>query len=120
MGACVIEKHVTLDRNGGGADDSFSIEPDELALLCRDAKIVKSALGSVNYGSVLSEGSNLKFRRSLYVVENIKKGELISEVNTRSIRPGGGLLPKYFTSVIGKRASKDIDRGTPLDWSLIE
>ncbi len=114
LGACVIEKHVTLDRNGGGPDDSFSLEPEELEELCRDARTAWSALGQVNYQCKESEKGNLKFRRSLYVVKDIKAGEKFTQDNVRSIRPGYGMPPKFIDEIIGKRAVVDIKRGTPL------
>lgn len=120
LGACLIEKHVTLDREGGGPDDSFSLEKPELLQLCRDSKIAWESVGKVNYERKESEKGNMIFRRSLYAVEDIAKGHIFSNVNVKSIRPGYGLLPKHIHSVIGKRASADIKRGTPLDWDLIE
>ena len=114
LGACLIEKHVTLDRNGGGADDSFSLEPSELRTLCRDVKTAWEALGSVNYERSEAEKGNKKFRRSIYVVQDIKAGDKLTEDNIRSIRPGFGLLPKYYEAVINKTATVDILRGTPL------
>lgn len=120
LGACVIEKHVTLDRNGGGPDDSFSLEKPELSQLCRDSKVAWQARGTVNYERKGSEKGNMIFRRSLYAVEDIAKGHNFSNANIKSIRPGYGLLPKHLASVIGKRASADIERGTPLNWDLIE
>jgi len=120
LGACVIEKHVTLDRSGGGADDSFSLEPKELAQLCKDAKVAWQALGKVNYERTEAEKGNVKFRRSLYVVKDIKKGEQFTPENIRSIRPGFGLAPKYYEVVIGKLAQRDIERGAPLTLDLVE
>ena len=120
LGACVIEKHVTLDRAGGGADDSFSLEPAELARLCQDTKTAWQALGCVNYQQTLSEQSNIKFRRSLYVVKPIKKGEVLTSENVRSIRPGYGLAPKHYDHVIGKKALVDIPSGTALSFDLIQ
>ncbi len=120
LGACLIEKHVTLDRNGGGPDDSFSLEKPELLQLCRDSKVAWQALGNVNYERKDSEKGNMIFRRSLYAVEDIAKGHIFSNVNVKSIRPGYGLLPKHIDSVIGKRASADIERGSPIDWDLIK
>ncbi|WP_372933133.1 pseudaminic acid synthase [Shewanella putrefaciens] len=119
LGACLIEKHVTMDRNGGGADDSFSLEPHELAALCKDAKTAWAALGKVNYERTEAEKGNVKFRRSLYVVKDIKAGELLTEENVRSIRPGFGLAPKYLEQVLGQIAKIDISRGTPLSFELI-
>ncbi|PWW11543.1 pseudaminic acid synthase [Mangrovibacter plantisponsor] len=120
LGACVIEKHVTLDRNGGGPDDSFSLEPNELNALCRDAKVAWTALGQVNYAKKESEKGNVKFRRSLYVVSDIKKGEKFTPENVRSIRPGNGLAPKYYDDIIGKTAREDIKFGTPMSFGLVE
>ncbi len=119
LGACLIEKHVTMDRNGGGADDSFSLEPHELAALCKDAKTAWSALGSVNYTRTEAEKGNVKFRRSLYVIRDIKAGDVLSNDNVRSIRPGFGLAPKYLEQVLGKTAIVDIKRGTPLSFEFI-
>jgi pseudaminic acid synthase len=120
LGACVIEKHVTMDRDGGGADDSFSLEPKELAQLCKDCKTAWQSLGKVNYEQTAAEKVNTKFRRSLYAVENITAGETFSSDNVRSIRPGFGLAPKYYYDILSKKAKHDISRGTPLDWELIE
>lgn len=119
LGACLIEKHVTLDRNGGGPDDSFSLEPKELAQLCRDSKTAWEALGQVNYERKESEKGNVKFRRSLYAVEDIQAGEIFTSENMRSIRPGFGLPPKYYEQVIGKIANKNIKKGTPMTFDLI-
>lgn len=118
LGACLIEKHVTMDRNGGGADDSFSLEPHELAALCKDAKTAWSALGSINYTRTEAEKGNVKFRRSLYVVQDIKAGEKITTHNVRSIRPGFGLPPKYLEQVLGQTVKIDVFKGTPLSFEL--
>lgn len=115
MGASIIEKHVTLDRNGGGADDSFSLEPADLKELCVGAKTAWEALGSINYSMKDSEKENVKFRRSLYVVEDIQKGEEFTHKNVRSIRPGYGAEPKTLKDIIGKFAKKDVSSGTPFD-----
>jgi N-acetylneuraminate synthase len=114
LGACLIEKHVTLDRNGGGADDSFSLEPEELAQLCKDAKTAWLSLGKVNYERTEAEKGNVKFRRSLYVVKDIKAGEELTHENVKSIRPGFGLAPKFLNDVIGKKATRDLSKGTAL------
>jgi len=119
LGACVIEKHVTLDRCGGGPDDSFSLEPAELNALCQGAKTAWSALGQVNYARKSSEQGNAKFRRSLYVVKDLQAGEVITEACLKSIRPGYGLSPKYWDSIMGKRAKVAISRGTALSWDLL-
>ena len=120
LGACLIEKHVTLDRNGGGADDSFSLEPQELYQLCRDAKSAWQAIGRINYEVTEAEKGNIKFRRSLYVVEDICEGEVFTASNVKSIRPGFGLAPKYYDFCLGKKAARDIKRGTAVSFDLIE
>lgn len=119
LGAALIEKHVTLDRAGGGPDDSFSLEPVELKALCRDAFAAYSAIGHAGYERRESEKGNVQFRRSLYVVRDIKAGEAITTENVRSIRPGRGLAPKYQGSVLGRHARRDIKRGTPLSWNFL-
>lgn len=119
-GACLIEKHVTLDRDDGGPDSAFSLEPAELTALVADTRTAWAACGSVNYGSTASEGGNRQFRRSLYVVEDIAAGETFSEKNVRSIRPGFGLAPKHLPQVLGQRARHDLKRGTPLAWTAVE
>ena len=120
LGACLIEKHVTLDRNGGGPDDSFSLEKPELKQLCVDSKVAWEALGKVNYERKESEKNNLVFRRSLYAVKDIKKGEKLTSENVRSIRPGYGLAPKFLGEVVGSVAAVDIDSGTPISRNLFE
>jgi pseudaminic acid synthase len=120
LGACLIEKHVTLDRNGGGADDSFSLEPSELTQLCRDSKTAWSSLGKVNYERTEAEQGNVKFRRSLYVVENIESGDILTKNNVRSIRPGFGIAPKHYFDILGKKAKQDIAKGTALQFQLFE
>lgn len=120
LGSCLIEKHVTMDRNGGGADDSFSLEPAELKALCQDTKTAWQALGNVNYERTEAEKGNVKFRRSLYVVEDIKAGEELTAVNVRSIRPGFGLAPKHYEAVMGKKVTQDLSRGTALAIGMIE
>ena len=120
LGACLIEKHVTLDRNGGGADDSFSLEPQELYQICRDAKSAWQAIGRINYEVTEAEKGNIKFRRSLYVVDDICEGEVFTASNVKSIRPGFGLAPKYYDFCLGKKAACDIKRGTAVSFDLIE
>lgn len=119
MGACVIEKHVTIDRTAGGPDDSFSLEKPELMQLCCDTKTAWLALGKVNYERKEGEKDNMVFRRSLYAVKNISEGEEFTLSNIRSIRPGYGLKPKELDSILGKKASRGIERGEPLAWDLI-
>jgi len=120
LGASIIEKHFTLDRNGGGPDDSFSLEPDQLAALCRDAKTAWEALGKVDYGRKSSEESNVKFRRSLYFVRDLKAGEIITTEHVKSIRPGYGLAPKYADEIIGKRAAVHVSAGRPVSRDVLE
>lgn len=113
MGASIIEKHVTLDRNGGGADDSFSLEPKDLEELCVSSRIAWESLGRVNYDVKESEKGNIQFRRSLYVVKDILKGEVFTHDNVRSIRPGFGAHPKMLNIILGNKAKSDILAGTP-------
>ena len=120
LGATLIEKHFTLDRNGGGPDDSFSLEPLEMAALCRDAKTAWSSLGRVDYGCKSSEQGNVKFRRSLYFVEDLRKGDMISAQAIRSVRPGFGVAPKHYDSLVGKRVVSDIVRNTAVRPELVE
>lgn len=120
IGASIVEKHFTLDRNGGGPDDSFSLEPSDLANLCRDSKTAWRALGQVDYGRKSSEQGNAQFRRSLYVTKNIRSGGVISKENVRSVRPGFGIPPKYFAQIIGKRVSRDLTFGEPVKWTDLE
>jgi pseudaminic acid synthase len=119
LGASIVEKHFTLDRKGGGPDDSFSLEPADLADLCRQAKTAWAALGAVKTGRSESEKGNAQFRRSLYVCKPIKKGEPITRENVRSVRPGFGLAPRYFEEILGEVCVKDLKVGTPLSWDLI-
>ena len=120
LGACVIEKHFTLDRNGGGADDSFSLEPDGLQALCRDSKTAWQALGRVHYGLKSSEQGNVQFRRSLYFVKDLQKGDMIDETCIRSVRPGFGIAPKHFDELIGKRLTRNVQANTKTDWADFE
>lgn len=119
MGASIIEKHFTLDRSGGGPDDSFSLEPAELAALCKDSKTAWGALGQVDYGRKSSEQGNVKFRRSLYFVKDLKAGDVITADAVRSVRPGFGLPPKYLNQIIGKRVVKDVQTNTATSQGLI-
>lgn len=118
LGASLVEKHVTLDRSGGGPDDSFSLEPNELQALCRDTTTAWRALGQVNYSLTASEQESVKHRRSLYWVQDIQAGEVIRTDHLKSIRPGYGLAPKNYPKVLGKTASKSVKAGTALDWSM--
>lgn len=116
LGACIIEKHFTLDRNGGGPDDSFSLEPDGLAALCRDSRTAWQALGAVDYGLKSSEQGNIKFRRSLYFVRDMQAGETIDAGAIRSVRPGYGLAPKHFDALLGKTLKRAVSACTPVSW----
>jgi N-acetylneuraminate synthase len=119
LGACVIEKHVTLSRQDKGPDSDFSLEPDELATLCQSTKDAWSAMGTAGYERKESEKSSLKFRRSIYVVNDIKKGELFTKKNIRRIRPGFGLPPKYYGDILGTTSTSDISSGSALDFNHI-
>jgi N-acetylneuraminate synthase len=119
LGAAIVEKHFTLSRNGGGPDDSFSLEPQDLANLCAGCKTAWSAIGSINYGEKASEFSSMKHRRSLYFIKDLKSGDVITSENIKSIRPGMGLPPKYFDTIIGRKVAKDVLRGTAVNWTLL-
>lgn len=114
LGGAIIEKHFTLDRNGGGPDDSFSLEPAEMAALCAGARIAWEALGRVDYGRKSSELGNVQFRRSLYFVRDLKAGEVITAADIRSVRPGYGLAPKHADSLINRAVRVDVRRNTPV------
>lgn len=114
LGACIIEKHMTLDRAGGGPDDSFSLEPDEFAALCQGARTAWEAVGAVDYGRKSSELGNVKFRRSLYFVKDMKAGDVITEDCVRSVRPGYGLAPKHLDRILGQRVKRDVLENTPV------
>lgn len=119
LGASIIEKHVTLDRNAGGPDDSFSLEPPELAQLCTGARTAWDALGAVDYGRKSSERSNVVFRRSLYFVRNLKAGQVVVAEDIRSIRPGIGAAPKHLDAILGKRVLVDVQAETPVSLDQI-
>ncbi|KAF3978471.1 MAG: pseudaminic acid synthase [Methylococcales symbiont of Iophon sp. n. MRB-2018] len=120
LGASIIEKHVTLDRSGGGPDDSFSLQAPELTALCKGAKTAWQALGKVDYGRKSSEEGNVKFRRSLYFVKDIKAGEVITKEHVKSIRPGFGLAPKFYESVLGKTVRENVQKGRALTWDFLK
>ncbi|WP_093427371.1 pseudaminic acid synthase [Thiohalospira halophila] len=120
LGATIVEKHFTLDRAGGGPDDDFSLEPAELAALCRDAWTAWQALGKVSYERSPSEQGSMAFRRSLYFVADIAAGETITEDHIRAIRPGYGAPPSERQAFLGRRARQAIARGTPASWELVE
>jgi len=119
LGAAIIEKHFILSRDDGGPDAAFSIEPSELKQLCQESKTVFSALGKVSYDLKEGEKQNTAFRRSIYVVQDIKAGESFNDNNTRRIRPSYGLSPIHYETIMGNTATQDISRGTPLQWDMI-
>lgn len=119
LGARIIEKHFILDRKLGGPDADFSTEPDEFKNMVNSVREVEKALGNISYELSKGTKSNRDFSRSLFVVEDMKKGDEFTENNIRSIRPGFGLHPKYLMGIIGKKATEDISKGTPLSWNLI-
>lgn len=118
FGATVIEKHFTLAREDGGVDAAFSIEPKELAMLVTETQRAWQSLGSISYGPTQSEISSLKFRRSIYISQDLEPGDILSEDNLRCIRPGGGLSPKYFNDLLGRRVIFPVKKGTPASWDL--
>jgi N-acetylneuraminate synthase len=120
LGACILEKHLTLSRDVPGPDSKFSMEPHEFKEMVKAVRIAQKALGQVHYGPAENEAEILIFRRSLFVVKDMKAGDRFTLENMRSIRPGHGLSPKYYKEILGKKASKDIERGTPLSWDLVE
>jgi pseudaminic acid synthase len=119
LGACIIEKHLCLRRADGGPDGAFSLEPQEFKAMVEAVRTAEKALGMIQFGSGTHEASSRKFRRSLFVVEDVKKGELYTKKNVRSIRPADGLHPRHLNEVLGKRAACDVERGTPLNWGLV-
>lgn len=119
VGACIIEKHLTVSRSIPGPDSAFSLEPEEFKQMVDAVRVAEQALGKVHYGLSGKEEASRVFRRSLFVVDDVKAGELFSETNVRSIRPGHGLHTRYLAEVLGKRAASDIMRGTPLSWELV-
>lgn len=120
MGACIIEKHFCLSREIDSPDASFSMEPDEFKAMVDDIRIAEKAKGIISYELSAREKESVVFRRSIFAVKDIKKGETFTEDNIRIIRPGYGLKPKYFKEVLGKRALCDIKRGTPIQFDLVE
>lgn len=120
LGASIIEKHFTLDRNGGGPDDSFSLEPADLAALCRDSKTAWRALGQVDYGRKSSEQGNAQFRRSLYFVKDMKAGDVITADCIRSVRPGFGVAPKFMEQMVGRKVKADILANSKVSFDSVE
>ena len=120
LGAKVIEKHFILDRNLGGPDAAFSMEPDEFKQMVKSIREVEKAIGKVTYNLTEKQKKGRVFSRSLFVVKDIKNGEVFTEENVRSIRPGYGLHPRYLNEVLGKRTKRDLEKGTPLSWKIVE
>jgi pseudaminic acid synthase len=119
LGACIVEKHFTLSRENSGADSSFSMEPNEFKEMVNAIRTVEKALGGIHFHLTKQEKLSKVFRRSLFVVRDMRAGELFTERNIRSIRPGHGLHTRYLSDVLGRRASQDIPKGTPLNWQLV-
>lgn len=119
LGATVIEKHFTLSRAEGGVDAAFSMEPDEMKALVEETKRAWQALGKIKYGPTEKERASMKFRRSIYVSKDLKKGDVLTEENIRIIRPGYGLEPKYYEMLLGKRVSEDVEAGQPVSWNIL-
>jgi sialic acid synthase SpsE len=119
LGAQIIEKHLTLSREDKGPDSDFSLEPDEFADMVRAVRKTEKALGEVRYQTTEKESESERFRRSLFVVQDIDEGEPFSEENVRSIRPGDGMSPKHINNIIGRKASQPIAAGTPLRMGLV-
>ncbi len=119
LGACIIEKHFTLSRSIPGPDSAFSLEPEEFAQMVAAVRTAEKALGDVSYGVSEKEAKSRVFRRSLFVVEDVKAGEEFTAENVRSIRPAHGLHTRYLNDILGRKATKVIRRGTPLDWTLV-
>ena len=119
VGATVIEKHFTLNRSDGGVDSTFSMEPDEMTQLVIETKRAWQALGFISYGATDAEKKSIVFRRSLYVVKDIKANQILTNENVRAIRPGLGLAPKFLQNILGKKVNKDIKKGTALSWDFI-
>jgi pseudaminic acid synthase len=120
FGACVIEKHFTLSRTDGGPDSAFSMEPEEFRRMVRDVRTVEKALGEVSYALTAKERESVVFRRSLFVVKNMRPGDVFTVENVRCIRPGHGLHTRYIETVLGRKTNAEIPAGTPLEWRLVE
>ena len=119
LGATVIEKHFTLSRAEGGVDSAFSLEPAEMKNLVEESERAWQSLGQIHYGMAEEEKSSLRYRRSLYIAENLKDGDVLDQKNLRVVRPGFGLPPKYYKMLLGKKVRKNVEAGTPVTWEII-
>ncbi len=119
LGATLIEKHFTLSRADGGVDSVFSMEPDEMQLLVKESLKAWQALGKISYGPTKKENASIRFRRSVYIVEDVKEGDELTLKNIRVIRPGDGLSPKYYDILLGKNISRNVKKGTPMSWEYV-
>jgi len=119
LGACIAEKHFTLSRSNPGPDSAFSLEPHEFREMVEAIRTVEKAIGEVHFGASREEAKNQVFRRSLFVVRDMKVGEVFTEENVRCIRPGFGIHPRFLMNILGQMASKEIQRGTPMTWDLV-
>ena len=120
LGAVLIERHVTLRRSDGGPDAAFSLEPDELSRLVEETRAAHKALGDMSWRTIAAEDASRVLKRSLYISENCVAGDVLTPLNVRSIRPSGGLAPKHYDEVLGRRLRADAPRGTPLMWDMLE
>jgi pseudaminic acid synthase len=120
LGAILIEKHFTLNRADGGVDSAFSLEPAEMALLVTETERAWQSLGKVTYGPTKEEEKSLVFRRSLYISKDMKAGEIITKDTMQCVRPANGLAPKYYSELIGRKINRDVKKGTPLQWDIVE
>jgi len=119
QGASVIEKHFTLNRADGGVDSTFSLEPEEMRQLVIETERAWQSLGHIQYGPTEAEKPSMKFRRSLYIAEDMKAGDILTPKNLRSVRPGMGLQPKYYEKLLGKRVTRNLKKGEAVNWSMI-
>lgn len=119
LGVRFIEKHFTLSRADGGVDSTFSMEPEEMRQLVIETERAWQALGRISYSPGEQESKSLKFRRSIYIAQDMKAGDVLTSENLRTVRPGYGLEPKYYDTLLGKRVQRDVKKGTPMDWNLI-
>jgi pseudaminic acid synthase len=119
LGACIIEKHLTLSRSLKGADSEFSLEPEDFRRMVQAVRTAEQSMGQVKFGASGRESASLRYRRSLFVVADMKKGDAFTAENVRSIRPAHGLHTRHLAEVMGRHATRDISRGTPLSWELV-